>query len=81
MPHQKRLSGIKISPPDSEKQVRFLLAFEGTSPEDSIEFELPSSHWIALAQTLQEFQAEYKIPIPRSLRPSGPPSLRVVDND
>jgi hypothetical protein len=81
MAHQKTLKGIRITPPDNERRVRFLLAFEGSPPEDSIEFELLFPHWIVLARDLQQFQADYKIPNARFLRPSGPPSLRVVEDE
>ena len=72
-----KLSKLKIKPDEESRLLQFRPNLhDQTQP---VEFETSFEEAMAIMGALQHLQAKYRIPIPASLRPSGPPNLSIVE--
>jgi hypothetical protein len=74
-----RLKLFEIKPNQEKSEFRFRFSFLGSHPP--IEIETSGRGAMLMMGGLRQLQARYKIPIPREVRPSGKPTLRVVVPD
>jgi hypothetical protein len=74
-------SKVRIIPFAPEDRFQILLEFPESEKCAPISFSVSLSDAMGLMSALQTLQAKYKIPIPPSLRPSGPPVLSVVTEE
>lgn len=65
----------------SERRILLTLSFDKTTQADTIQIEMDYQAATSLLALLQDAQAQHKIPIPDYFRPSGPPKLRIVEDD
>lgn len=81
MTEEREFSNIRISPLEDGARFRFLLSPGAHDRRSPIAFEVTNEGAMALLHTLQGMQAKFRIPTPPTLRPRGPPTLKIVTDE
>ena len=76
---RKQLTAFKIKPLPEEKRFQFLLQFHDQS--QPVEFETTFDHAMMILKVLNDFQVQYKLPIPLRPPAKGKPKLGIVKPD